>query len=325
MPATSAPDPSTVRYDGPWIHRDVSANGIRLHVAEAGRGPMVLLLHGFAEFWWAWRRQLPALADAGYRVVAADLRGYGDSDKPPRGYDAWTLAGDVAGLIRTLGERRAHLVGHSWGGMLAWTAAALHPRLVGSVTAIGAAHPLALRTAIPRTSFRGKDANQARALAHLLRFQVPKAPERGLIKDDAAEVERRLRDWSGPQWTETADFLDVSAKFRHAMQIPGVAHSALEYYRWAFRAQFRGEGGRFTESVRDPLTMPVFQLHGAIDPCVLPATMRASGAWTGPDSEVRVLDRVGHFPHLEAPERTTAAMLDFLEAQRRRENSASAE
>jgi pimeloyl-ACP methyl ester carboxylesterase len=89
------PDPSSVRIPGPWTHREVSANGIRLHVAELGTGPLVLLLHGFPEFWWSWRHQLPALAAAGLRAVAVDLRGYGDSDKPPRGYDLWTLSGDV--------------------------------------------------------------------------------------------------------------------------------------------------------------------------------------------------------------------------------------
>ena len=102
--------------DGPWTHRDISANGIRLHVAEAGTGPLVVLLHGFPEFWWAWRDQLPAIAEAGFRVVAPDLRGYGASDKPPRGYDSLTLAADVAGLIRALGERDAIVVGHGWGG-----------------------------------------------------------------------------------------------------------------------------------------------------------------------------------------------------------------
>ncbi|MGB8199546.1 MAG: alpha/beta hydrolase, partial [Pseudonocardiaceae bacterium] len=135
------PDPSSVRIPGPWTHRDVSANGIRLHVAELGTGPLVLLLHGFPEFWWSWRHQLPALAAAGHRAVAVDLRGYGDSDKPPRGYDLWTLSGDVAGLIRALGERHADLVGHDWGGILSWCTAALHPRVVRSVAVLAAAHP----------------------------------------------------------------------------------------------------------------------------------------------------------------------------------------
>src|ERR1700761_8324388 len=110
-----APDPSTVRIPGPWSHREVNANGIRLHIAEAGSGPLVLLLHGFPEFWWSWHHQLVALADAGYHVVAPDLRGYGASDKPPRGYDAPTLSADLAGLVRALGERDAVFVGHDWG------------------------------------------------------------------------------------------------------------------------------------------------------------------------------------------------------------------
>ncbi|WP_158887602.1 alpha/beta fold hydrolase [Amycolatopsis anabasis] len=308
------PDPSTVRIDGPWTHRDVSANGIRLHIAEAGTGPTVLLLHGFAEFWWAWRHQLPALADAGFHAVAADLRGYGDSDKPPRGYDAWTLAGDVAGLVRALGQRRAHLVGHAWGGLLAWTAAALHPRVVSSVTVLGGAHPLALRAAIPRTVWHRRRSNQARALGHLFRFQVPMAPERRLVADGAAAVRNLLRDWSGPAWPDTPDFAATAARFQQAMLVPGVAHSALEYYRWAFRAQFRGEGRRFTDAVDSRIAARVLQVHGEADPCVLPETARASAPWRGPRSRFETLPGIGHFPHLESPARTTELLASFLAA-----------
>jgi len=303
------PDPSTVRIDGPWTHRDVSANGIRLHIAEAGTGPTVLLLHGFAEFWWTWRHQLRALADAGFHAVAADLRGYGDSDKPPRGYDAWTLAGDVAGLVRALGERRAHLAGHAWGGMLAWTAAALHPRLVESVSVLGGAHPLALRAAI------GRRAGQARAAGHLFGFQIPMRPERRLVADEAAAVEELMRAWSGPAWPRTDDFADTARVFRQAMLVPGVAHSALEYYRWAFRAQFRGEGRRFTSAVRNRVAAPVLQLHGDADSCVLPETARASSAWHGPHSRFETLAGVGHFPQLEDPERTSKALVTFLDSR----------
>ncbi|TNC22937.1 alpha/beta fold hydrolase [Amycolatopsis alkalitolerans] len=306
------PDPSTVRIDGPWTHHDVSANGIRLHVAEAGSGPMVLLLHGFAEFWWAWRHQLVSLAEAGFRVVAADLRGYGDSDKPPRGYDAWTLAGDVAGLVRALGERRAHLVGHAWGGMLAWTAATLHPRLVSSVSVLGGAHPLALRASVAGTALRRRQRNQTRALAHLFGFQVPIAPERRLVADEAEYVARLFHAWSGPKWTHAEDFPQTVHRFRQAMLVPGVAHSALEYYRWAFRAQFRGEGRRFTSAVGARVAVPVLQIHGAADPCVLIETARASAPWQGPHSRFEVLPEIGHFPHLEDPARTGNALSGFL-------------
>lgn len=90
-----------VRLDGPWTHRDVAANGARFHIAEMGEGPLVLLLHGFPQFWWTWRHQLPALADAGFRAVAMDLRGVGGSDRTPRGYDPANLALDVTGVIRS--------------------------------------------------------------------------------------------------------------------------------------------------------------------------------------------------------------------------------
>ncbi|WP_216213609.1 alpha/beta fold hydrolase [Amycolatopsis aidingensis] len=307
-----APDPSSVRIDGPWTHRDVSANGIRLHIAEAGSGPMVLLLHGFAGFWWVWRHQLLTLAEAGYRAVAVDLRGYGDSDKPPRGYDAWTLSGDVAGLVRALGEPRAHLVGHAWGGLLAWTAATLHPRMVGSVSVLAGAHPLALRAAIPRTALRRRPANQTRALGQLFRAQLPLLPERGLVRAEAEAVERWLREFSHPRWSATAEFADTARRLRAAMLVPHVAHSALEYYRWAFRAQFRGEGRRFAEAVDARVRVPVLQLHGEDDACVLPATARASAPWLGPRSRFERLPEVGHFPQLEAARQTGDLLTDFL-------------
>lgn len=309
-----APDPSTVRIPGPWTHRDVSANGIRVHIAEAGSGPLVLMLHGFPEFWWAWRRQLTALSGAGYRAVAVDLRGYGDSDKPPRGYDGWTLAGDVAGLIKALGEPRAHLVGHAWGGMIAWTVAALHPRLVRSVTAVAAPHPLALRRSVRRSLLRRTD-SQAGAIAQVFRAQLPILPERGLVADDAAVVERLLHLWGGPRWTISGGFTEVAEADRAAMQVPGVAHSSLEYFRWALRSQLRGDGRRFAEELDRRLTVPSLQLHGAVDPYLLESTAQASREWLAPRPVHHSLADVGHFPHHEAPETVNELLLDFLAGQ----------
>ncbi|GFJ79227.1 hypothetical protein Phou_034070 [Phytohabitans houttuyneae] len=126
----------------------MGANGTRFHAVEAGTGPLVLLLHGFPEFWWAWHDLLPGIADAGFRAVAVDIRGYGASDKPPRGYDGYTMAADITGLIRALGERSAVIVGTGFGGMLGWTAAAFHPRMVRRLVVLGAPHPLRLRAAL---------------------------------------------------------------------------------------------------------------------------------------------------------------------------------
>src|ERR1700748_2818872 len=133
-------DDSVVLVEGPWTHRFVGANGSRFHVVEAGTGPLVLFLHGFPEFWWSWHDIMTEVADAGFRAVAIDLRGYGASDKPPRGYDAVTLADDIAALVTSLGESDAMVVGSDLGGTLAWTMAACHPRAVRSLVVLGAAH-----------------------------------------------------------------------------------------------------------------------------------------------------------------------------------------
>lgn len=310
----SAPDPSTVRIPGPWTHRDVSANGIRLHVAETGQGPLVLFLHGFPEFWLAWRAQLTALSSAGYRTVAVDLRGYGDSDKPPRGYDAWTLAGDVAGLVKALGEPKAHLVGHAAGGLIAWTVAALQPRLVRSVGVLAAPHPLALRRAAWRGALRARN-GQARALGQVFAAQLPIMPERGLVADGAAEVEALLRRWSGPAWPRTTAFAEVAEADRAAMLVPGVAHSALEYFRWAVRSQLRSDGRRYLAEMDRRVTMPVLQVHGTADPYFLESTALASRPWLGPHSVYRGIAGVGHFPHHECPDTVAALLLDFLAGQ----------
>jgi pimeloyl-ACP methyl ester carboxylesterase len=136
------PDPArVVRADGPWEHRDIAANGARFHVATMGEGPLVLMLHGFPMFWWTWRAQFHALAAAGYRVAAMDLRGYGGSDHTPRGYDPVTLTSDIAGVIRVLGANEAVVVGQGWGGQLAWSVAVLHPSVVRAVVPISAPHP----------------------------------------------------------------------------------------------------------------------------------------------------------------------------------------
>lgn len=303
------PDGSSVRLPGPWEHRDVSANGIRLHVAECGPpgAPLVVLLHGFPEFWATWRHQLPALADAGFRAVAVDLRGYGDSDKPPRGYDLWTLAGDVAGLVRALGERSARIVGHGWGGVVGWTVTALHPRLVAALAVLAAPHPLAVRRAAVRDP-RG----QGRALLRggVLAAQLPRLPERHLRAGDG--VERLMTARAGAAWTGTAGFAAAVESARRAMRVPGVAHCSLEYYRWAVRSQARAEGRRFAAAVTRVPTVPVLAVHGADDPYLLASTAAGSRRWGGEQLRSVVLPGVGHFPHQERPDEVTALLRAFL-------------
>src|SRR6266581_2878126 len=110
-----------------WQHRDIITNGIRMHYVKQGEGPLIVLLHGFPEFWYSWRYQIPFLAEHGYTVVAPDLRGYNETDKPRKGYDIPTLLRDIVGLVKGLGQQKASIVGHDWGGVLAWAFAMNKP------------------------------------------------------------------------------------------------------------------------------------------------------------------------------------------------------
>ncbi|WP_280263897.1 alpha/beta fold hydrolase [Nocardia wallacei] len=314
MSSNPSPDPSSVRYDGPWAHRDVRANGIRFHVVEAepAQGgpapdvPLVVLLHGFGDFWWSWRHQLTGLADLGYRAVAVDLRGYGDSDKPPRGYDGWTLAGDVAGLIRALGHSEATLVGHAEGGLVCWATAVLHPRLVRSIALVSSPHPVALKQAVLR------DRHQRAAwLPNFLRYQPPRYGERLLATNDGYEVERLLRQRVSARWSGTAEFVDTARRMRSAIRISGAAHCALEYQRWAFRSQWRPDGARFMSAMREPVRVPVLSLHGESDHYILDSTIRR-GHRLAPDRRVVGIPGAGHFAHQESPESVTSELAKLL-------------
>jgi pimeloyl-ACP methyl ester carboxylesterase len=285
----------------------VSANGVRLHAAEAGEGPLVLLLHGFPQFWWAWRAQLVGLAAAGLRVVAPDLRGYGASDKPPRGYDLPTAAADAAAVVRALGETDAVVVGSDWGGLVGWTMAALHPRTVRRLVVLAAAHPRELRAGMA-------DARQRRASAYALHYQLPRLPERRLTRADDDPVAELMRRWAGPSWVQTADFADAVDRYRSASRIPQAAYGAMEYFRWAGRSQMRPDGLRFARRMAAPVTAPTLQLHGTHDTCVLPSTARGSDRYVAGTYEWRELPGVGHFPHEEAPEEVTAAIAGFAAA-----------
>lgn len=307
---TELPDPvATVRPEGPWTHRDVAANGSRFHVVESvpegdddPEAPLVVLLHGFPMFWWTWRRALVDLAGAGYRVVAMDLRGYGGSDHPPHGYDPFTLSADVVAVVRSLGESSATVVGHGLGGFVAWTLGALHPDAVNAVAVVGMAHPVRLREALLR------DRVQRRAACYTVGFQRPFIPERRLTAHDAALVGQILRERSAtPSWPSE----DVALAYRSAMLTPATAHCAVEFHRWALRSVLRRDGRRFANAIREPVGVPVLQVHGRHDPSILLSTVdgseeQVSGPYTRVDLDC------GHLPHEERPDEFSGVLLDWL-------------
>lgn len=298
-------DQSAVLLDGPWRHLFVAANGARFHVAKASppledgpTAPLVVLLHGFPQNWWAWRAQLPALAAAGYRVAAMDLRGTGASDKPPRGYDVPTLTRDVAGVIRSLGAQDAVVVGHGVGGAVAWSMPALQPSVTRAVAALSAPYPTRMHTAgVARRMLRR---TSARRLAF---FQVPYFPEQRLTRGDL--VPRILAEWGAPGWLDPA----VAETYRTAAQVPFAAHSAMEVMRWLVRSTPRVDGQRYLAAMREPVQVPTLQLHGNADRCIPVSAARSA---EGRPYRFESIPAAGHFLPEEAPERTTELLLDWL-------------
>ncbi len=294
-----APDPSSVRIEGPWTHLDVRANGIRFHAVECGDGhtdrPLVLLLHGFGEFWWSWRHQLQSLAAQGYRAVALDLRGYGDSDKPPRGYDGWTLAGDTNALIRSLGHSEAALIGHADGGLVCWATATLHPRAVRSIAVLASPHPRALRHAV--ISDR---AQRSAFMGGFLGNQLPRTAERTLTRSDGAYIADMFARRTASAWQRTDEYTEVIRRNRAAIQIPGVAFCSLEYRRWAFRSQLRRDGNKFMSLMNRRLDIPVLATRGRLDSYILAEPISASRSWASRMTYAEV-DDSGHYAHEENP------------------------
>ncbi|MEZ0069567.1 pimeloyl-ACP methyl ester carboxylesterase [Streptacidiphilus sp. MAP12-20] len=302
-PATSSSDTFDPRIEGPWTHRDVAANGARFHIAELGEGPLVLLVHGWPQFWWTWRHQLTALAGAGYRAVAADLRGVGGSDRTPRGYDPSNMALDLTGVIRSLGAHDATVVGNDWGGFLAWTAAAMRPALVRRLVVVSSAHPRRFRRSLLT------DRRQILAADHLLGFQRPWVPERQLTADDSALVAEYLRAWTAPQHQPGEDEL---LTYRQAMQLSNTRHCSIEPYRWLMRSMGRPDGLQFSRRMNRTLHVPTLHVHGAEDPVLLADTAAGSGDYVDAPYAWRVLEGVGHYPQEEVPDAFSGLLLDWL-------------
>lgn len=288
--------------EGPWRHEFVSSGGSRFHVAVAGSesrsAPLVLLLHGYPEFWWAWRAQIPALADAGYRVAAMDVRGVGGSDKPPSGYGVPARAADVAGVVRSLGRDRAVMVGHGTGGTLAWALGALHPGTTTAVGVLASPHPARMRLS-------GRAAFTSAALRELAYLQIPTLPERALTRGDL--VERTLTLGAAAPLPG-----DVVELYRTAMRIPFAAHSAAEALRWAVRSTPRMDGRRFGAALRRPLTVPALQLQGGKDGIVRPDRADLDAVSLAPDLRYELIQDAGHFLPEEAPDQVNELLLDWL-------------
>jgi pimeloyl-ACP methyl ester carboxylesterase len=181
--------------------------------------------------------------------------------------------------------------------------AAYFPKVVRRLGVVSVPHPLRLRGAVLFDPL-----GQGRSSGYALGFQLPLLPERQLLRDGAQRVGKMLSAWAGPGWPDPP----TERRYRDAMGIPSVAHSALEYHRWFLRSRFRPDGLRYTRAMRRPIQAPTLHLHGALDGCVLPSASRGSGMYVDAPYRWRLIDGAGHFPQEEIPERFDKELLSWL-------------
>jgi pimeloyl-ACP methyl ester carboxylesterase len=279
--------------------RRVDVGEVTLAVEEAGAGDLVVLLHGFPELSHSWRRQIPVLAAAGYRAVAPDLRGYGDSDAPPdvADYALPKLVGDIAGLIHAEGEGGAHLVGHDWGGSIAWVLSARAPELVKSLTILNSPHPVASAEArqIPE---------QQQKSWYMLLFQFPDVAEAWLANDDFANLRRFVFDTAAPGTFPADD----RAVFCDALARPGRLTAALNYYR----ANIPPENWLKPPPDLPPVTVPTTIIWAEADAYMSGMLLELSTRKVAGPLHVDRLPGVSHWVQQEVPDTVTDLLLSAL-------------
>src|SRR5947209_2619909 len=292
------------------IHRHVDAGGVRLHVAEEGSGPPVILAHGFPELWYSWRHQIPALAEAGYRALALDMRGFGDSSRPDdiSAYDCARVARDLLAVLDDVGGERAVFVGHDWGAAVVWYLARAHPERVAAVAGMsvpfipaGKSPPLQLMRKLLGDDF------------YIVWFQEPGVAEEALSADVARTfLTRRVwdRQWADddqeqlrrPDWMSESDlrvYVDTFSRTGFA--------GGLNYYRnidrnWELHREL---GDRRIEP-------PSMFLTGERDPVRLWSSADRMESWLSDLRESVVVPGAGHWVQQEAAERVNDALVRFL-------------
>jgi pimeloyl-ACP methyl ester carboxylesterase len=277
--------------------RTVVANGIGLNLVESGEGQPVLLLHGFPEFWYSWRHQLQALPNFGFRAIAPDLRGYNESDAPANvaNYRVNTLVADVSALIEQLDLGPVHLVGHDWGGIIAWRLAACNPQLVRNLAVLNAAHPSAFRRELKRNP-----AQWIRS-AYVLLFQLPWLPEKLLSAGDFRALER---GWQKQPVRENAFTREDIERYKQAFRRVGL-RAPLNYYRAAVR---------YSRDVFGPpqtVNVPTLVIWGLRDPFMSSSINDHLKRWV-PNVQVRTIADASHWVQNDTPERVTELLVNFF-------------
>jgi pimeloyl-ACP methyl ester carboxylesterase len=293
-----------IYQDGPWQHQKIIASANAFHIVVAGErtSPLILLLHGFGQYWYTWRDYILPLAQQGYRVAAVDLRGYGDSDKPPRGYDPRTISHDIAAIIRTLGAKNAVVIGHDWGGLAAWAAAKHHPDLINSLVVVNAPHPDALID-----NFL-KDKKTRNFFWLLTRMQIKTIAYRKLTNEDAELLEQWLQKWNNYEWPDPA----LARRYRLAFLNRVTPLTAIEYYRWAARSLLRLEGRKFYRKMRRPINQNVLAISTLDDPLIEADLVQMSKKYVKGIFTYKQFATGGHHVHERSPEQVLPVIVNWL-------------
>jgi pimeloyl-ACP methyl ester carboxylesterase len=310
-------------------HRRLKTNGIELHVAEAGSGPLVLMVHGWPESWYSWRHQLPALADAGFHAVAVDVRGYGDSDKPPRveDYAMKQMVADYVGVLDALGEDKAVIVGHDWGAPMAWTSAVLHPERYRAVA--GLSVPFSARPERPPVEtmrFMFKD-----TFFYIVYFQDEGIAEKELEADPRRSMRLILYGASGdappaPGFAGKSKDLGLLDGMTDPATLPAwLTEADIDYFAGEFKkAGFRGGINRYRNMDRDwhelpqlagaRITQPSLFIAGEKDGVIAmnPASIDVMKAACDDMRGVVLIPGCGHWTQQERPRETNEALIAFL-------------
>jgi len=309
-------------------HRTVPANGINIHIAEAGEGPPVLLVHGFPELWYSWRHQLPALAEAGFHAVALDVRGYGRSDAPQpiEAYSMRNMTADVVGVLDALGEQQAVVMGHDWGSPIAWNSALLYPDRFRAV--VGLSVPFLPRSPAPPTQlFRQVFQDN---FFYMLYFQEPGVAEKELEADPRRSLRTFLCAASGD--AVPAGFLGKKKGDLFLTGMPNpetlpawLTEEDVDYYANEFkRTGFRGGLNRYRNMDRDwdelpelagaKLQQPALFIGGKKDGVLSFTSVEPMKELVPNLRGIIMIDDCGHWTQQERPAEVNAALVEFLKS-----------
>ena len=278
------------------VTRNVELGGESFPVVDVGSGPAVLLLHGFPDSRYLWRHQVPALAGAGFRVIAPDLRGFGDAPRPIdiRAYRRAALVADALGLLDAIGIQRAHLVGHDWGASLSWRIAGSYPERVDRLVVFSVGAPM---------TPGWETEEQKKASWYFEFFCQPGVAEAQLTTDDW----RQFRAWCRGQGDHERYLADLSR--------PGALTAALNWYRGAFMPPGAGEEPWPSLPRWDTVRSPTLGLWGERDPFLLEPQIAQSGSFVDAEWRFERVRDAGHWLMLDKPEGVNRLLVEFLQAE----------